>query len=411
VVHAVDGRFRLEYPIGRVLYEAAGWITYPRLSPRGDRIAFLDHPNLGEDDGSVSVIDISGHKTTLSGGWKNLKGLAWSPKGDEVWFSGDRMTRSQLVYAVTLSGRERLVLRAPGWLRLQEISRDGRVLLLQASPRSRIMCHPPGESKERDLSWFDWSTAADLSADGKKLLFYEWGEGVAGNPTVYLRDTAGGDAIRLGEGRALALSPDGKFALALQAGQPPTLVLLPTGPGEEKRLAQSGLGEYYSAAWFPDGKRILFVAAGSDARPHSYVQDVDGGAARPISDETMQAVLVSPDEKLLAGIGPAGGNVLRPVDGGETRPIRGSLPGDDLIQWSADGRFLYVRGPGDSSLDFFRINLSTGRREPWERIEATDPVGLIGIQHAAVHMTPDGKSYAYSYWKTLTELYLVDNVK
>jgi Tol biopolymer transport system component len=321
------------------------------------------------------------------------------------------MTRSQLVYAVTLSGHERLVLQAPGWMRLQEISRDGRVLLLQASPRSRVMCRPPGVSMERDLSWLDWSTAADLSADGKKLLFYEWGEGVAGSPTVYLRDTTGGDAIRLGEGRALALSPDGKFALAIQAGPPPELVMLPTGPGEEKRLPASNLTEYYSAAWFPSGKRILFVAAGSDAQPRSYVQDIDGGPARPIGDGIIQAVLISPDEKLLAGIGSAGGYVLRPVAGGDTRPIRGLLPNDDLIQWSADGRFLYVRGAGDSTLEFFRVNLSSGRRDLWKRIEPADPVGWIGIQPAAVRMTPDGKSYAYSYWKTLTELYLVDNLK
>ena len=411
LVRTVDGRFRLEYPIGKVLYEAPGWITHPRVSPKGDRIAFLDHPALGEDDGSVAVVDLSGRKTILSSGWKNLKGLAWSPGGDEVWFSADRMRRSQLVYAVTLSGKERLVLQAAGWMRLEEISRDGRVLLLQASPRSRIMCQPPGASTERDLSWFDWSTAADLSPDGKKVLFYEWGEGVAGNPTVYLRDTDGGNATRLGEGRALALSPDGKFALALQTGPPPRLVLLPTGPGEEKRLPPSDLTEYYSATWFPDGHRILFVGAGSDAQPRSYIQDVDGGAARPIADEGMQALLVSPDEKLLAGIGPTGGYFLRSTDGGVARPIRGVLPGDDLIQWSADGRFLYVRAPGDSPLEFFRVNLATGHRELWKRIAPADPVGLIGIQPAAVHMTPDGRSYAYSYWKTLTELYLVDNLK
>jgi serine/threonine protein kinase/Tol biopolymer transport system component len=412
VVRAADGRVRLEYPIGKVLYEAAGWITYPRVSPKGDRIAFLDHPALGENDGSVAIVDLNGHKTVLSSGWKNLKGLAWSPKEDEVWFSGDRIKRSQLVYAVTLSGKVRLVLQAPGWMRLQEISRDGRVLVLQADPRSRIMFQPPGASPERDLSWFDWSTVADLSPDGKKLLFYEWGEGVAGNPTVYLRDTSGGDAIRLGEGRALALSPDGKFALALQAGSPPALVLLPTGTGEEKRLPASDLTEYYSAAWFPDGKRILFVAAGSDAQPHSYIQNLEGGAAVPIGDEMLQrAALVSPDEKLLAGITSSGDYVLGPIDGGSPRPIRGALPGDELIQWSRDGRSLYVCQPGDSSLEFFRVDLATGRREPWKSVKPADTVGMIGIQGSAVHMTPDGRSVAYSYWKTLTELYLVDNLK
>jgi Tol biopolymer transport system component len=209
----------------------------------------------------------------------------------------------------------------------------------------------------------------------------------------------------------LALSPDGKWALALRAGPPSRLVLLPTGPGEEKLLPSSGLTEYYSAAWFPDGKRILFVAAGFGSQPRSYVQDVDGGEARAITDETVQAVLVSPDGKVLAAADAAGGYQLRAVEGGPLRPIRGSLPGDELVQWSADGRFLYVRGMSDSAVEFFRIDLSAGRREPWRKIEAADPVGLIGIQPASVHMTPDGRSYAYSYWKVLTELYLVDSLK
>src|SRR5262249_37424479 len=158
-----------------------------------------------------------------------------------------------------------------------------------------------------------------------------------------LRDTDGGDAIRLGPGRALALSPDGKFALALQTGPPPRLVLLPTGPGEERHLSTSGLKEYYSATWFPKGNRILFVATGPDAKPHSYIQDIDGGAPRLISDDGLQAVLISPDEKLLAGIDSAGSCVLRSVDSGKTQPIRGALPGDHPIQWSADGRFIYMR--------------------------------------------------------------------
>jgi predicted Ser/Thr protein kinase len=44
VVRDVGGRNRLEFPIGKVLYETVGWISHPRLSPKGDRIAFLDHP-------------------------------------------------------------------------------------------------------------------------------------------------------------------------------------------------------------------------------------------------------------------------------------------------------------------------------------------------------------------------------
>ena len=409
VVRPVDGRFRLEYPVGNVLYETAGWITYPRFSPKGDQIAFLDLPTLGDDSGSISVVDLGGHKKTLTSGWKNLKGLAWAPSGNEVWFSGDRTTRSQLLYAVTLGGKERRVFQGPSWMRLQEVSRDGRVLLLEGTPRSRTVWQPADGSAQRDLSWLDWSTAADVSADGKKLLFYEWGEGVAGNATVYLRDTAGSDAIRLGEGRALALSPDGKLALALR-GTPPHLVLLPTGPGEEKELPASGLVEYLSAAWFPDGKRILCVASGSDLQPRAYVQEIYGGPARAVGDETVRSVLISPDGKLLAELSGEGDYQLRPVDGGEARPIGGALPGDELIQWSSDGRYLFLQGPKDKAIEFFRVNLSTGTREPWKSIGAADPVGMIGFQPESVHMTPDGKSFVYTYWKVLTELYLVDGL-
>jgi Tol biopolymer transport system component len=411
VVRLAEGRFRLEYPIGKVLYETAGWLTYPRFSPKGDRIAFFEHPALENNSGSVAMVDLSGNKTTLSSGWMNLKGLDWTPRGDEVWFSANRTNRAQFIWAVTLAGKERLVLQAPGWMRLQEISRDGRVLLIQVNPRTRTVCRAPGDSVERDLSWFDWSTAADLSPDGKTLLFYEWGEGVSGNPTVYLRKTDGQDAIRLGEGKALSLSPDGAWALALQTGPPPRLVLLPTGPGDEKRLPASGIVQFYSAVWFPDGKRILIVGEGPDHWPRSYVQDIDGGEARAITEEPLQATLISPDGRFLAGLGARGEYELRPVDGGKPRGIAGTLTEDELVQWSPDGRFLYVRGPADSAIELFRVDLSNGRRELWKRIEPADPIGLIGIQLASVHVTPDGKSYVYTYWKSLTDLYLVDGLK
>jgi serine/threonine protein kinase/Tol biopolymer transport system component len=411
VVRLAEGRFRLEYPIGKVLYETAGWLTYPRFSPKGDRIAFFEHPALENNSGSVAMVDLSGNKTMLSTGWMNLKGLDWTPHGDEVWFSANRSNRTQFIWAVNLAGRERLILQAPGWMRLQEISRDGRVLLIQVNPRTRTVCRPPGDSVERDLSWFDWSTAADLSPDGKTLLFYEWGEGVAGNPTVYLRNTDGRDAMRLGEGKALSLSPGGKWALALRTGPPPQLVLLPTGPGDEKRLPFSGIVQYYSAVWFPDGKRILIVGEGPDHRPRSYIQDVDGDEARAITEEPLQATLISPDGRFLAGLGAGERYEVRPVDGGKPRGIAGTLTEDELVQWSLDGRFLYVRGPGDSAIELFRVDLSSGRRELWKRIEPADPIGLIGIQLASVHVTPDGKSYVYTYWKSLTDLYLVNGLK
>ncbi len=162
----------------------------------------------------------------------------------------------------------------------------------------------------------------------------------------------------------------------------------------------------------PRRKRILFVAAGSDGQPRSYVQDVDGGEARAITDETEQAVLVSPDGKLLAAVGADGRLRIAFRSAAASRGRFAALcPATNWSSGAPTAASFMCGGMDNSSVEFFRLNLATGRREPWKKIELADPVGLIGIQPAAVRMTPDGRSYVYSYWRTLTELYLVDNLK
>ncbi len=301
----------------------------------------------------------------------------------------------------------------PGGMEIQDIARDGRVLLLQQNVRSNMIYRAPGALSDRALSWFDWPTAADLSSTGSTLLFYEWGEGTGGIPTVYLRDTGGGDAVGLGEGKPLALAPDGKWVLALRAGPPPQLTVLPTGAGEPKLLPRSGVQEYYSGAWFPGGKKILFSGEASDHIPRSFIQDVDGGEARPVTAPGVRATLISPDGTRLAAYGPEDDYYLAPIDGGDPQRIRGTERGDDLIQWSADGRFLYVKGSNESFVELFRIDLINGRREPWKKLELPNKVGFVGIQNGpgAIRITPDGKSYVYTSWQGLGVLYTVEGLK
>jgi serine/threonine protein kinase/Tol biopolymer transport system component len=416
VVRPYQGRFRVEYPIGKVLYEnTTGWISHLRFSPKGDRIAFLNHPRFGDNDGSVEVVDLTGHKTTLAAARKGLKGLAWTPAGDELWFSGSSTARTPVLSAVTLSGKERVVLQTPGWTEIMDIAPDGRVLLLRQNPRTNVIYRSPGASKDRSLSWFDWSTSADLSSDGRTLLFSEWGEAAGGMPIVYRRDTEGSDAVRLGEGKALALAPapDRKWVLALKAGPPPELILLPTGAGESRVLPRSGIQDYYSGAFFPDGKKLLFAGEGSDHVPRSFVQDFDGGKARAVTAEGIRATLISPDGKSLAAYGPDEDYYLTPADGGKPERIRGAEVGDELIQWSDDGRYLYVRGANESVVELFRIDLVSGQRKPWKILEVPDNVGFIGIEAApgAIRVTPDGKSYVYTFWQARGELYIAEGLK
>ena len=413
VVRAVQGRVRLEFPIGKVLYETAGWITSPRVSPKGDLVAFLDHPTLGNNLGTVAVVDLAGNKRTITPGAGGLFGLAWHPATGELWFSASRKgsTNALALYGVTLAGSERLVYPAPGELFLHDIAPDGRVLLDRSNSRSRIMFRS-GDSEEQDLSWFIWSSAADVSADGKMLLFYEWGRAVS-TPSLYIRKTDGPEAIRLGEGQALALSPDGKWALALQATSPHQLILLPTGPGEQQQLPRGGIVEYISGVWFPDNKRILFVAEEKDRIPRSYVQDVDGSDPQRVGPEGMLAVLVSPDGKRLAGYGGDQGFILYSLDSQKVAPIPGLEKGDTLIQWSADGRSLFASPPGDLPIRIFRVELATGRRELWKQLRPPEAAGSLGVHsdQKGVLLTPDGKSLVYTHWSLLNELYLVDGLR
>ena len=56
-------RQRLEFPIGKVLYEtASGWLYLPRVSPRGDRVAFVEER---ADGHSLELVDLAGSRTTL----------------------------------------------------------------------------------------------------------------------------------------------------------------------------------------------------------------------------------------------------------------------------------------------------------------------------------------------------------
>jgi len=412
VVRDVAGRNRLEYPIGRVLYETAGWISHPRVSPKGDRVAFLDHPVRGRDAGAVAVVDRIGKKTTLSTGWANEQGLAWSRSGEEVWFTASTVGFSRDLYGVTTSGRQRMVARVGDNLTIQDISREGRVLLKRDRVRGRMVGLPPGETIERDFDWLDVSLVADLSADGTLLLFEEIGAAAGTAPAVYLRRTDGSPAVRLGEGYALALSPDESWALASHLAHH-QLILLPTGAGEPKLLETGSITDYQWATFLPDGQRVLVAGNEPGHGVRLYVQQLSGGAPRPISEEGINAILggivVSPDGMFAAAIGPTQRILLYPLGGGAPRPVSGVSERDVPLQWSSDGSFLYVFQRGEFPARVFRLDVSTGSRELWKELMPSDRAGVNII--LSIRLTPDGRSYYYSYGQGLSQLDLVEGLR
>jgi len=196
--------YRLEYPIGSVLYETPGWLDYVRVSPNGKQVAFIEHPVLGDSRGSVMMVGSDKKATVISPDWSDVVGLAWSPTSDEVWFTASDSGISRALFAATTSGKVRTVLRVPGSLTIHGFARDGRVLLNSDTYRRGTLAHREGEKSDHDLAWFDWTRTVDLSKDGQWVLFDEEGEGGGHDYTVYIRKTDGSPAIRVGPGRALA---------------------------------------------------------------------------------------------------------------------------------------------------------------------------------------------------------------
>jgi Tol biopolymer transport system component len=419
VIHNVNGRKRIEYPIGKALYVAPPprGIGEIRVSPRGDRIAFIDAPQSHEPFvGSVAVVDLQGRKTTLSAGWGFVSGINWSPDGDEVWFNGSLRPgamRGEL-HAVSLAGRERVLLRAPGDFRLVDVGRTGRVLMTTAFCRGSITGVVPGESTERDLSWFDFSLVQDLSADGRTMLFTEGSE--QGNSSlgnaVYIRKLGkpASDAVRISEGVAFRLSPDGRWVIA-HTGTPPRLTLIPTGPGETRTLERGSIELYtWGAGWFPDGKRIWFNGREAGREIRAYVQSIEGGSPRPLLPEGIAGRLVSPDEKLVTAVDRSNRKVVFFSAEGQPIALHHDLPdGTEPSVFSADSRFLFAFGWGQLPTPVYRLDLASGKKQLWKELAPTDRSGLEGM--AMVRLSADGRSYAYCYTRCLNDLYLVEGLR
>jgi eukaryotic-like serine/threonine-protein kinase len=418
VVRDVGGRNRLEYPVGKVLYETGGWISHPRISPKGDMVAFLDHPLPGDDSGSVSIVDLSAKKKKISGDWYSIQGLAWSADGKEVWFTATESGLDRDLSAVNLAGQKRLVARMPGTLMLFDIFHDGRILMGRASWRRELMGTLIEGGKERDLSWLDYSYPADLSNDGKTVLFDE--EGVGGGArygktqeltySVYVRSTDGSAAVRLGEGSAEALSPDQKWVIAQIPGSPAQFRLLPTKAGEAQPLTNDSIN-HNSARWLPDGKKFVFSGNEPGRGGRLYVQEVTGGQPLPIAPEGVNgtAFAASPDGQMVAAIGPDLKGYLYPTSGqGEPRPIAGLEPGDLPTSWSQDARGLFVYQTGEVPAKVYRVDLTAGKRVLWKQLVPGDPAGVATI--GPILVTPDGKSFVYGFHRTLADLYLVEGL-
>ena len=414
IIREVGGRDRLEYPIGKVLCESGGYLSDVRFSPRGDRIAFFDHPSRWDDRGSIKVTDLSGRVTELSIGYAAEEGIVWSPDGGQIYFTGaDSSITSSFggwVFAVTLSGKRRLAQQSSGALIIHDISRRGRWLVTRDDLRLGISARPPRASDERDLSWLDGSGELSLSADGRTMLFTETGGQHNVNYQVCLRGTDGSPVVRLGEGDAQQVSPDGRWALAFVPTSPARPMLYPTGAGEPVKLDRGNIVAYESGgAWFPDGRRVVLCGIEPGRSSRVYVQEVPTGAPRAITPEGTHLGALSPDGRLVLASGSDGSWAIYPVEGGTPRPVPGITAKEGIARWSKDGLSVFVFDPRQIPCRVDRLSLATGRRDSVMLLGTGNRTGLVRV--IKVSMADDPHIYAYSHSHMLSTLFVVDGAR
>ena len=407
-VAKVGGRgITLQFPVGKVIYQPRGWVSHARFSPRGDLIAIEDHIPTG-DDGRVVVLDRNGNIKVASSFFITVQGLAWSPDEKEVWFTASKEGSSRALYAMNLAGKERLLMRVPGVLTVQDVTRNGRALLTVESDHFGILGFHDGDKNERDLSWFDWSLLSDVSPDGKNLVFFESGEGVGSNYSVFMRGMDGSPAVRLGSGDFPSLSPDGRWVAAINRASPAQIELLPTGAGQPRTVTSDSL-EHTRVSWVPTGHAIVFTAYDANHPPRSYWMDLDSGKMRPITPEGTAGLLVSPDGKFVIARDSERKRWLYPLEGGDAQPFSASISPDDvIIDWEKDGKSILVAKAG-IPLKVVRVYLGSSKSEEMKTFSPSDPAGVVTV--GGVRFSADRKSYAYDYFRILSDLYVVDGLK
>ena len=407
VIRSSGGKSRLEFPIGKVLYESVGWMSSPRFSPRGDSIAFVDHPFINDDRGSITTIDLrSGARNAVGHEWQSVSGLAWWPDGREIWFAGEDGMSARAVRSVTLDGDTRLVAAGPGGLSLEDIAADGRVLVTRENQRGGIIAMTDANAQPRDLSWLDYSIVRDLSIDGKTIAFSESGEAGGSIYGVYVRSVDGSSAVRLGDGTTEGLSPDGKWVLSIPRNRKPAqIVMLPTGPGQPRVVTHDKIN-HRSARWFPDGRRILFQGNAPGEASRIWMQDVDGGAPHAITPQNVNGTQVTPDGTRVLGRAPDRHFYVYPVGGGAPEPMP-ILQGTDVpVRFSDDGKSLYVATFAKIPALLYKVDLGSGKRTLYREAMPPDPAGLINV--GPIFVTPDGRTTVFSYSRLLCDLFVLD---
>jgi hypothetical protein len=405
VVRRVEGNlYQLEYPLGNVLYTSGKALYTPRVHPKGERVAFLD-----TSDRQVRVVDVKGKVETRGSFAVIWGGLAWSSDGEELWHG-----HGNEIHAVGPSGATRRVYRGQSAIRVDDISRDGEVLIFAHDRRAQVAVFSLEERKERVLTPFQDSELASISRNGQSVLFGAY----SGRQAVtFLQGVGSTWPVRLGVARPLDLSSDGTSAVAAENGAS-ALNIFPPRPGVARRLLLHDL-RLGDVRWLHDNHRVVFSALKDGERQwRLFLLETEVSSPGkdwvwltpvPLSDRevALGSLEVASDDRNVAAVSSDGTVTLFPLDGGEPIPLS-ELGTAFPIGWaSSDQLWVYHRlTPVTVQLTRFDVR---ARQILEQRI--VTPSDLLGVTNIfKLRVTPDGRSIAYNFTRTSGSLFVLDHL-
>ena len=414
VVRDVGVRSTVEYPVGHVLAEGRsigyrGAFAGPRVSPSGEYVAFFDiHVPAAF---TVKVFNKSGKLVTESRPFDDWWALAWTPK-NEVWFAATETSGSQAsIFSLDLSGKERVVWRAPGAITLHDISPEGDVLVSfdRGSIKSELLNGPRATPVDR--SWREAGRLASLSAN-HTMLINGLGDSAGPRGSVYAWLPGEAQPVKIADGLGIALSPDGNKALVVANEAPLKVSVVPTGAGESQALDIGAYDSSQWAGWLPDGRLIVEVGRRDQANTVLVFPKTGGSPVQLLPDGIGLAAyghnLVSPDGSLIAAVDSQSQLMVCTIaTPAVCRRIPGAEGPDNVAGWSADGKavVVYRREAGFARVD--RLDITSGARTHVTTIKPLE-AALSGI--FKVIATPDG-ALAYAYARDASQLYVIKGLK
>jgi hypothetical protein len=347
--------------------------------------------------------------------------VAWSADGREIWYtSATHETHWPLKVIdpdVSAARDGRTVWYVPRDLLVMDIDARGRALLSGNDPGGVTVAGAFGDTADRKQVWDGWTVPGSVGRDGRTVLVSSM-DGTESDYSLMLRSLDGSPGVKIGRGRAQDLSADGNWALSITPSEPHQVLLFPTGAGEPRTIDVGDLVP--NAATFVTTGLAVAVVGARKGVPAAVIVEVATGQTHTIdlaelrgrlfSLNTVVRTHASPDGALLAIQADDGDVVAWPVNGnGQKRELAKLGSAEAFVGWTDDRARIYVASWTGARAHIDTLEIRTGRRQTLRELVVDDPAGMLTLPE--LHLSADGRSYAYGFTRMLSTLYLVTGLR